>query len=254
MITNAGYGTYHWYVGSTDPDLAPYLAAEVTAYAVRLAQADRARARAEADAFCEAMTATHAAEEAAEMADTQPVTPAALYTLDTTGDGIQIVYGSRGYDTADGYLLTCAAVVQTWRAKAAAARVAAALGPRWNAVRASTAPTRRLWVVHAPGGGFLTIYGYRTTAARRAAEHFTRTYTSGHRTVPYRVNSRGMTGYRDDYTTTWCCTCGAGGFGEHRNRWSAQQRAAAHRADPAAHPGTPWNPATVAALRAQRAI
>lgn len=44
MITNAGYGTHHWYVGPTDPSRAPYLAAEVTTYACRWARAARAGA------------------------------------------------------------------------------------------------------------------------------------------------------------------------------------------------------------------
>lgn len=186
---------------------------------------------------------------------TTDATPRVPWTIETTPDGIEIVYGSAGYDTTHGYRLVTGGNAQVWTAKAPAAKVAKALGDGWAPVRAYTAFRRRLWVVHRDaGGGFLTSGGYTTARNRRRAEHFTHTYESHRGIVSYRVNSRGMTGYRADYGTTWCCTCGRGGFGDDRDRQSARDRAARHCADPTAYPGMPWGETTVAELRAERAI
>lgn len=179
----------------------------------------------------------------------------APWTLTRTPDGIEIVYGSAGYDTTNGYALRTGGHAKTWRRKTDAVKVARALGDGWAAVKAHTRFMSGLWVVHRDnGGGFLTTAGYALLRDRRAAEHYTRTFELNHRQAPYRVNSRGMTGYRDDYGTSWCCTCGNGGFGEDRDRTSARHRAAMHRNDPAGFPGAPWTPGTVIALRAERAL
>lgn len=178
------------------------------------------------------------------------------WTLECPPFGIEVVYGSRGYDTDEGYRLVDGGHAQVWHAKGPALKVAQALGHGWAPVRAHTAMARRLWVVHRDsGGGFLTRDGYATARARRAGEHYTRTYgrTVGER---YKTKSNGSCGrHVPIIQTSWCCTCGAGGFGEQNDRTSARQRAARHREDPAAHPGQAyWNPATTAALRAERAI
>jgi hypothetical protein len=177
------------------------------------------------------------------------------WSVELAPDGIEVVFGSAGYDTAEGYRLVDGGLAMRWDAKGPAARVAAVLGDGWAPVRARTALARRLWVVHRDaGGGFLTRDGYETVRARRAAEHFTRTYERcvGER---YKAKSNGSCGRHVlQWQSSWCCTCGAGGFGEVNDRASAQQRAKAHREDPAGFPGRPWNAATVAALRAERAL
>lgn len=92
------------------------------------------------------------------------------WTLETTEDGIEIVFGSRGYDTVEGYRLTTGGHVQIWHARGPAKRAASALGDGWSPVRAHTALARRLWVVHRDaGGGFLTETGYATALAADAA-------------------------------------------------------------------------------------
>jgi hypothetical protein len=80
-------------------------------------------------------------------------------------------------------------------------------------------------------------------------EHRTRTFERGHATNPYNVNSRGMTGYRMDFETLWVCSCGNGGFGDDRDRASAQQAAKLHREDPARFPGQPWTSTVVVSGR-----
>jgi hypothetical protein len=181
---------------------------------------------------------------------------APLWTIEAPAFGIEVVFGSNGYDTDDGYRLTCAEHAQLWGTKGPAVKVAQALGAGWAAVRVHTAFRRGLWAAHRDvGGGFLTRTGYATARARRAGEHFTRTFerSDGDR---YVTKSNGSCGrYRPETVTSWVCTCGAGGFGENRDRTSAQQRAAMHRADPSTMPGeVGWSPATVEALRASRAI
>lgn len=166
----------------------------------------------------------------------------------------EVVYAARGYHADHGDRVT-SGTVATWRRKADADRVARALGDGWEPVRVHTALTRGLWAVHRlPGGGFLHPAGFVALVERRAAEHVTRTYARDHRAQSYNVNSRGMTGYRVTFSTVWACTCGAGGFGEDRDRASAARRARLHREDPSAHPGHPWNAATVAELRSAHAL
>jgi hypothetical protein len=167
-----------------------------------------------------------------------------------TAHGLEVAYCGRGYDATEGYRLV-SGYAKVWHSKAEATKAAQTAGPTFVPVRAHTSLARRLWVVHNDhGGGFLTEAGWERARALRATQHRTRTYAYGHQTESYNVNTRGMTGYRVTFTTSWCCTCGNGGFGEDRDRASAQQRAKLHRDHPDQHPGQPWNPATVAALRA----
>lgn len=145
--------------------------------------------------------------------------------------------------------------VRAWMFKRDAVAAARAIGfPQASVVRAA-ARFRLVWVIieqHEETGPLvLTPHGYDRHAARRATEHRTRTFEYGHETVSYRVNSRGMRGYRVDFHTCWVCSCGHGGHGRDRDRASAQQAAKLHREDPSGFPGQPWpNHATVAAVRA----
>lgn len=145
--------------------------------------------------------------------------------------------------------------VANWPTKGTAARAARMAGLTKTAMPVkATSPLSWGWVLAETtpdGPAILTKHGLSAAMERRAAEHRTRTYTRNHRTVSYNVNSRGMTGWRDQFETIWVCTCGNGGFGDDRDRASAQRLAKRHREDPAGFPGHPWdNQATINAVRA----
>lgn len=134
--------------------------------------------------------------------------------------------------------------VVSYRTKGEAVRAARTIGFSASAVTRATSHLSWAWVITEQcedGQLILTQRGIDEAAARRAAEHRTRTYTRNHRYVSYNVNSRGMTGWRDQFETIWVCTCGNGGSGNDRDRASAQQAAKQHRDDPAGFPGRPWN-------------
>jgi len=137
-----------------------------------------------------------------------------------------------------------------WRTKAEAVKAARAAGFAPDRVRpARTHLSGKFWVLldsDVPSLAMvLTEHGYNAKVARRAGGHRTRTFEvdNGER---YITKSNGSCGrYRREFHTVWVCSCGNGGFGEDRDRASAQQRARLHREDPAGFPGQPWQGTTV---------
>jgi hypothetical protein len=135
--------------------------------------------------------------------------------------------------------------VKRWPTKTDAVKAARAIGWKPDQARRAHSHLTWGWVLVDDLGLVLTEHGYAAQQRRYAAEHHTRTYERHHGLQPYNVNSRGMTGYRPEFSTFWVCSCGNGGFGENRDRASARQRAKLHREDPAGYPGQPWQRATV---------
>jgi hypothetical protein len=162
------------------------------------------------------------------------------------------VLGARGWDADRGFFLNRINDYVHFATKAEAIKAARSIG--WAASTVERCHTRfltRVYALHHPHGGLLTPDGMTALRAEREQEHRTRTFERNHVTRPYNVNSRGMTGYRQDFETVWVCSCGNGGFGDDRDRASAQRAAKRHREDPSGFPGSPWaNQATVVAVQA----
>lgn len=158
---------------------------------------------------------------------------------------------SGGWDLHRGFFLPRLTSYVHFGTKAEATKAARSIG--WAASTVERCYTRfltRVYALHRPDGGFLTPAGMAALRAEREQGHRTRTFERNHTTKPYNVNTRGMTGYRVDFETLWVCACGSGGFGEDRDRASAQRAAKLHREDPVRYPGQPWpNRATVERIR-----
>jgi hypothetical protein len=159
---------------------------------------------------------------------------------------------AQGWDPDRGFFLPQLPNYAYFTTKAEAVKAARSIG--WAPATVERIHSRWLtrgYALHHPAGGFLTPAGMVALRAEREQEHRTRTFERGHATNSYNVNSRGMVGYRVDFETLWACACGNGGFGDDRDRASAQQAAKMHRENPAQYPGEPWpNQATIARLRA----
>jgi len=138
--------------------------------------------------------------------------------------------------------------VAHWNTKGEATRAArmAGITKTATAIKA-TSPLAWGWVLaeSAPDGqAILTERGLTAAVERCSAEHRTHTFESGHERRPH-FKSNGTYRYRMEYSTGWVCTCGNGGFGDDRDRASAQRLAKAHREDPSGFPGQPWQSGTV---------
>lgn len=157
-----------------------------------------------------------------------------------------LVASSGGWDLDRGFFLGRPMDCAIFRSKAEATKAARSIG--WEPKTVERCYSRfmtRFYALHHPRGGFITPTGLEALRAEQAAQHSTCTYQRrvGER---YITKSNGSCGrFRPDYETTWVCSCGNGGFGEHNDRASARIRAKQHREDPEAYPGRPWKQATV---------
>ena len=131
-----------------------------------------------------------------------------------------------GYLTSGGFWFPRAGDVWTAPTKAEAVKAARAID--WPSTRVDHGHTRfrsKVWVLHAPGGGFLTPAGY----ARLLSATHTTTTSEVPGEMRVRSKSNGRTFMKRDYHYWWRCSCGEVGSGHDRE--SVRRRAAQHRAD-----------------------
>ncbi|GAB3251485.1 hypothetical protein [Kineosporia babensis] len=144
---------------------------------------------------------------------------------------------SRGWDLNDGYMFDRRSEgLASWDTKAQASEAAKALGWPLRTVQkgmwVSPLIRRRLWVLHCPGGGFVSESGY---GRLKAATHRTYVYdiaAPGIAASGWSRRTRNAARQRD---IKWgCLDCGSNGYGQRNDRKAARVAGEQHQASMAA--------------------